>query len=45
MDKIFIASDHAGFEMKEKIKPYLKMIHPDIEDLGVHSSNGPTQIC
>lgn len=33
--KLIIGSDHAGFELKEKIKEHLKEL--DIEDLGTHS--------
>lgn len=32
--KILIASDHAGFELKEQIISYLKTLNYDIEDLG-----------
>lgn len=34
--KIYIASDHAGFELKEKIKNYLKDFK--IEDLGTNNT-------
>jgi ribose 5-phosphate isomerase B len=34
---LFIASDHAGFELKEKIRERLKG-HMEAEDLGVHST-------
>ncbi len=34
--KILLASDHAGFELKEKIKTYLVAEGFDIEDLGAH---------
>lgn len=34
--KILLASDHAGFELKEKIKTYLAAEGFDIEDLGAH---------
>ena len=36
--KIYIGSDHAGFELKEKIKKYLKERRLRFEDLGTHSS-------
>jgi len=36
MDKIIIGSDHAGFELKEKIKEYLK--NYKVEDLGTNST-------
>lgn len=32
--KIYIASDHAGFEMKEKLKSYLKELGYEAEDRG-----------
>lgn len=38
MNKIIIGSDHAGFELKEKIKAYLKEQNYNIEDLGTDSS-------
>ena len=37
MNKIIIGSDHAGFELKEKIKPHLKEQGYDVEDLGTNS--------
>lgn len=33
-EKYFLASDHAGFELKEKIKKYLKLKKIDFSDLG-----------
>ena len=35
--KIAIASDHAGFEMKEKIKPFLKELKQEVKDFGTYS--------
>jgi len=32
--KIFIGSDHAGFELKEKLKEYIKTLDYEIEDQG-----------
>ena len=32
--KIYLASDHAGFELKEQIKAYLKERDFEIEDIG-----------
>ncbi len=32
--KIYIASDHAGFALKEELKPYLKEMGFDVEDFG-----------
>lgn len=36
-ETIPIASDHAGFEMKEKIKAQLAALGYDVQDLGTHS--------
>ena len=33
-NKIFLASDHAGFKLKEKIKSYLQNQNYQVEDLG-----------
>jgi len=38
MSKIIIGSDHAGFELKEKIRSYLKEQKYEIDDLGTNSS-------
>jgi ribose 5-phosphate isomerase B len=35
--KIVIASDHAGFKLKEKLKPYLEKKGLKIKDLGTYS--------
>ena len=40
MTKIVIASDHAGFVLKEKIKPYLEKKGLKIKDLGAYSKEG-----
>ncbi|HEX7456232.1 MAG TPA: RpiB/LacA/LacB family sugar-phosphate isomerase [Candidatus Nanoarchaeia archaeon] len=34
---IYLASDHAGFELKEKVKKYLQEKGLEIEDLGAHT--------
>jgi ribose 5-phosphate isomerase B len=34
---IYLASDHAGFELKEKVKKYLLDNNFTIEDMGTHS--------
>ncbi|MBI2557735.1 RpiB/LacA/LacB family sugar-phosphate isomerase [Candidatus Woesearchaeota archaeon] len=34
--KIFLGSDHAGFELKEEIKKYLKSLNFEVEDEGPH---------
>ena len=36
-ERIPIASDHAGFEMKEKLKAKLTALGFDVQDLGTHS--------
>lgn len=38
IDKIFIASDHAGFELKEEIKAFLKTLNFDAIDLGTNDA-------
>ena len=35
--KIIIAADHAGFQLKEKIKRYIKELKYDTEDIGAFS--------
>ncbi len=35
--KIFLGSDHAGFELKEEIKKYLRKKGLEFEDIGAHS--------
>jgi ribose 5-phosphate isomerase B len=35
--KIAVASDHAGFEYKERLKPYLQSLGHDLQDFGTHS--------
>jgi ribose 5-phosphate isomerase RpiB len=37
MKKIYIGSDHAGFELKEKLKIYIKELGYEIEDKGAFS--------
>jgi len=37
MSQILIASDHAGFSLKEKIKPYLQKLKVNVRDIGTHS--------
>ncbi len=34
--KIYIASDHAGYELKEKLKMYLSHMGRDVEDRGAY---------
>jgi ribose 5-phosphate isomerase B len=34
--KIYVASDHAGFKLKEVIKPYLQELGYTVEDCGAH---------
>ena len=38
-DKIYIASDHAGFELKEKICTYLKEKNIIYDDLGTNNNS------
>lgn len=35
--KIFIGTDHAGFEIKEHLVPFLKSLGHEVEDLGAHT--------
>lgn len=35
--KIYIATDHGGFELKEKLKPFLASLGHDVEDCGAHT--------
>jgi len=37
MEKIAIASDHAGREMKEDLKAFLEEAGVEVEDMGVHN--------
>ncbi len=39
--KIFIAADHAGYEMKESLKEFLQLAGHDVEDLGAHQYDEP----
>lgn len=39
--KIFIGSDHAGFELKEKLVPFLKDLGYEVDDKGTH---GPESV-
>jgi len=34
--KIFLGSDHAGFELKEHVKKYLQKLGMNVEDKGAH---------
>lgn len=34
--KIFIGSDHAGYELKEKLKPYLESLGHEVQDKGAY---------
>ena len=39
MNKIIgMAADHAGYELKENLKPLLKELGYDVKDFGTHSS-------
>ena len=35
--KIFIGTDHAGFELKETLVSFLRELGHDVEDLGAHT--------
>lgn len=37
MKEILIASDHAGFRLKEQLKPYLEKLGLKVKDLGAYS--------
>ena len=37
MKRIIIASDHAGFTLKENLKPYLKRLGLEVRDIGTYS--------
>lgn len=35
--KLFVGTDHAGFELKEKIVPFLKELGYEVEDMGAQT--------
>ncbi|MBI4114738.1 MAG: RpiB/LacA/LacB family sugar-phosphate isomerase [Candidatus Niyogibacteria bacterium] len=37
--KIYIGTDHAGFELKEKLKVFLSELGYEVEDMGAHELN------
>jgi len=37
--KIYIGTDHAGFELKEKLVPFLKDLGHEVEDMGAYKIN------
>lgn len=39
MPKILIASDHAGFELKQELIPYLRDLGYEVGDFGAHEFN------
>ena len=39
MSKIYFASDHAGFELKEKLVAFVSGLGYEVEDLGAHTFN------
>ena len=36
---IYIGADHAGFPLKEKLKPFLEEIGYEVKDMGAHELN------
>lgn len=39
MKKLALASDHAGYDLKEALKPFLKELGYEYEDFGTHSDS------
>ena len=39
IDKVFLASDHAGFELKNELKEAIKGLGYDVTDLGTNDKN------
>ena len=39
MPKIFFATDHAGFELKEKLVTFVRGLGYEVEDCGAHAFN------
>ncbi len=37
--KVYLATDHAGLELKDKIKDFLKRKNMDVEDMGAYEFN------
>lgn len=37
--RIYIGSDHGGYQLKEELKEYLKKLGYEVEDLGAHELN------
>lgn len=37
--KVYLATDHAGFELKEKVKAYLKELGYEVKDCGAYKLN------
>lgn len=37
MPKVYIASDHAGYALKEELVPYIGTLGYEVEDLGAHA--------
>lgn len=39
LPKIYLASDHAGFDLKEELKPFVASLGYEVSDLGAHEYN------
>lgn len=40
MPKVYFATDHAGFPLKEELVPYVVSLGYEVEDLGAHELDG-----
>ena len=37
--RVYVATDHGGYELKEKLKPFLASLGHEVEDCGAHEFN------